>query len=94
MSILSQRIQATIDKYRGLKRKHDPVELTSVEDNRLRVETDNFVNIRLNKVENGWVITTTHQLKDNYEMSNRVVPEGGDVMAEIEQAIALHKLRM
>lgn len=94
MSSVTQRILDTINKYRGLRRANDPVELNPVEDNRLRVETDNFVNIRLNKVENGWVVTTTHQLKDNYEMSNRVVPDGGDVMAEVEKSFALHKIRM
>lgn len=93
MSSIAQRITATINKYRGLKRANDPVELSPIEDNRLRVETDNFVNIRLNKVENGWVITTTYQLKDNYECSNRIVANDGDIMAEIEQAFVLHKLR-
>lgn len=94
MSAVTQAIRATIDKYRNLRRQVEPAELTPVEDNRLRVETDNFVNIRLNKVENGWVVTTTHQTKDGYEMSNRVVLEGGDVMSEIEQAFALHKLHV
>ena len=69
-----------------------PLEMDVVESPRLRIETDTYVNIRLHKVENGWVVQSYHEKKNNTMGSTRVVPDDADVMKEIEASVAIFKI--
>lgn len=59
---------------------------------RMRIETDTMLNIRLYKVENGWVVQSYHENKNNTMGSTRVVADDADVMKEIEASVAIFKI--
>lgn len=58
------------------------------------LDRNDGLNIRLNKVDNGWVVNaTTEDKQGNYVIQTRVCLEGTDVMDEVHAVVSMFKIK-
>lgn len=58
------------------------------------LDRNDGLNIRLNKVDNGWIVNaTTEDKQGNYVIQTRVCLEGTDVMDEVHAVVSMFKIK-
>lgn len=58
------------------------------------LDRNDGLNIRLNKVDNGWVVNaTTEDKQGNYVIQTRVCLDGTDVMDEVHAVVSMFKIK-